>query len=176
MAAATLRLAGSDVAARIDTAVAGAVEEIEEGWVQIRPEHLLEAARFVHDDRDLDGSFLNALTGLDRYDRFEVVYDLTSMAHNHRFTLKVRADHGDPVVPSVASVWYGAHLQEREAYDLLGIRFAGHPDLKRLFLWDGFPGHPLRKDFRRLPDGLSPGLQRFPKEDPNTWGGEFRAD
>jgi len=176
MARPTVLLPGTDVAARIEAAVAGAVEEAEEGWVRIRPDRLLDAARFVRDDRELDGSFLNSLSGIDRYDRFEVVYNLTSMAHNHQFALKVRADHDDPVLPSVVSIWYGAHLQEREAYDLLGIRFEGHPDLKRIFLWDGFPGHPLRKDFRRLPGGFSPGLQRFPKEDPSAWGGEFRAD
>ena len=176
MARPTVWLAGSDVAARIEAALPGAVEETQQGWVQIRAGRLLEAARFVHDDRGLDGSFLNSLSGVDRFDRFEVVYDLTSMAHNHQFELKVRASHDEPVVPSVASVWHGAHLQEREAYDLLGIRFEGHPDLKRIFLWEGFPGHPLRKDFRQLPGGFSPGLQRFPKEDPNAWGGEFRAD
>jgi NADH:ubiquinone oxidoreductase subunit C len=75
----------------------------------------------------------------------------------------------------VVSVWEGALLQEREGYDLLGIRFSGHPSLKRLLLWEGFPGHPLRKDFMSLPDGLRPGLRRFPKEDPEEWGGEFRA-
>jgi len=176
MASQTVWLTGAGVAARVEAALPGAVEETHEGWVQIRADRLLETARFVHDDRDLDGSFLNSLSGVDRYDRFEVVYDLTSMTHNHQFEFKVRTSHEDPVVPSVASVWHGAHLQEREAYDLLGIRFEGHPDLKRLFLWDGFPGHPLRKDFRQLPGGVSPGLQRFPKEDPNAWGGEFRAD
>lgn len=176
MARPTVRLPGTEVAARIESAVPGAVEEAQEGWLRLRADRLLDVARFVRDDRELDGSFLNSLTGVDRYDHFEVVYDLTSMAHNHQFAFKVRADHDDPVVPSVVSVWHGAHLQEREAYDLLGIRFDGHPDLKRLFLWDGFPGHPLRKDFRQLPGGFSPGLQRFPKEDPNAWGGEFRAD
>ena len=75
----------------------------------------------------------------------------------------------------MVSWWRGARLQEREVYDLLGIRFAGHPTLKRLMLWEGFPGHPLRKDFMSLPGGFKPGLQRFPKEDPNQWGGEFRS-
>jgi NADH:ubiquinone oxidoreductase subunit C len=89
--------------------------------------------------------------------------------------LKVEADHESPEVPSVVSVWLGAHLQEREAYDLLGIRFAGHPDMKRIFLWEGFPGHPLRKDFLELPGGFHPGLSRFPNQEPDAWGGEFRG-
>jgi NADH-quinone oxidoreductase subunit C len=61
--------------------------------------------------------------------------------------LKVVADHNEPSVPSVYSVWQGADLQEREVYDLMGIRFPGHPNLKRVLLWDEFEGHPLRKDF-----------------------------
>jgi NADH-quinone oxidoreductase subunit C len=152
------------------------VETVSDDWACITPATLPEVARFVHDDPELDGRFLASLTGVDRYDEFEVVYHVASMSHNHTFVLKVRADHEQPEVPSVASVWLGAHLQEREAFDLLGIAFTGHPDLKRLFLWEGFPGYPLRKDFMTLPDGFSPGLRRFPKEDPQTWAGEAHAD
>ena len=70
------------------------------------------------------------------------------------------------MVPTVNHVWMGANLQEREIYDLMGIVFAGHPNMKRIFLWEGFPGHPLRKDFLALPAGHKPGLQRFPFEFP----------
>jgi NADH-quinone oxidoreductase subunit C len=150
--------------------------EVTESWIVVRPEALLGVARFLRDNQELDARFLASLSGVDRYDHFEVVYHLASLAHNHTFVLKVRADHEQPVVPSVASVWLAAHLQEREAFDLLGISFSGHPDLKRLFLWEGFPGHPLRKDFMTLPDGFSPGLRRFPKEDPGGWAGEAHAD
>jgi len=176
MAAATKRLAGPEVAERIEAAVPGAAEEVVEGWVQVRPERLVEVARFLRDDRALDARYLASLCAVDRYDWFEVVYHLASLSHNHEFVLKARAAHDDPLLPSVASVWMGADLQEREAYDLMGIRFEGHPTLKRLFLWEGFPGHPLRKDFLAMPGGFSPGLQRFPKEEPGQWGGEFRAD
>ena len=172
---ATTLIAGAQLAERINGAVPGAIEETSEDWVRVRLEQLLDVARFLHDDRELDARYLNSVSGVDRYDRFEVVYHLTSLSHNHTFTLRVTADHEQPEVPSVASVWQGADLQEREIYDLLGIGFSGHPNLKRLFLWDGFPGHPLRKDFMALPGGVSPGLQRFPKEDPEQWGGEFRA-
>lgn len=176
MAAATTVLAGKHVAERIAAAVPDAVDEAGDDWVRVRAEKLVDVARFLHDDRGLDARYLNNLNGVDRYDEFEVVYHLTSLAHNHTFAIRVRADHDDPVVPSVTSVWHGAHLQEREAYDLLGIRFDGHPSLKRIFLWEGFPGHPLRKDYMTLPGGFKPGLQRFPNEDPEQWGGEFRAD
>jgi NADH-quinone oxidoreductase subunit C len=171
--AATAILSGQDVAERLDPA---AVVSVTSAFVEVRPERLLEVCRFLHDDRSTDARFLNSVSGVDWYDWFEVVYNVTSLSHNHTLTLKVRADHDQPEVPSVVSIWHGAHLQEREIYDLLGIRFAGHPDLKRLFLWDGFPGHPLRKDFMSLPGGEHPGLQRFPKEDPRGWAGEFRGD
>ena len=176
MATATKPITGADLAERITAAVPDAVVEVTGDAVLIAPEKLIEVAQFLHDDRDIDARFLNALSGVDRYDYFEVVYHLSSLAHNHSLILKVRADHENPEVPSVFGVWQGANLQEREAYDLLGIKFGGHPNLKRMLLWEGFPGHPLRKDFMSLQAGLSPGLQRFPKEDPEKWGGEFRAD
>jgi NADH-quinone oxidoreductase subunit C len=172
----TTRLSGAEIAERIASAVPDAVEETAASWAVVRPGKLLDVCRFLHDDRDTDARFLQCLTGVDRYDYFEVVYHLASLSHNHELVLKVRADHEQPEVPSVTPVWLGAHLQEREAFDLLGIRFAAHPDLKRIFLWEGFPGHPLRKDFLELPGGFHPGLQRFPKEEAGQWGGEFRAD
>src|SRR3990172_7050784 len=176
MPAATALLPGPELTERITAAVPDAVEEVAEAWVYIRPDKLLEVARFLRADRDVDARYLNAISGVDRFDYFEVVYHLTSLSHNHTMALKVRADHDNPEVPSVVSVWHGAHLQEREVYDLMGIRFSGHPNLKRMLLWEGFPGHPLRKDFMTLPGGFKPGLQRFPKEDPSQWGGEFRGD
>ena len=173
---ATALLTGPDIAQRIGAGVPDAVEETTEGWVRVRPDKLVEVARYLRDEREIDARYLQSLSGVDRYDYFEVVYHLASLSHNHGFAFKVRADHEQPRVPSVASVWQGANLQEREAYDLFGIEFTGHPDLKRLFLWEGFPGHPLRKDFMRLPGGFNPGLQRFPNEDPEQWAGEFRGD
>ena len=176
MATATKHLSGENVAKRLSVAVPGAVVETAEEWVTLAPEKLVEAAQFLRDDRDTDGRFLNGVSGVDRYDYFEVVYHITSLSHNHILVLKVRADHDEPEVPSVSGVWRGAHLQEREIFDLLGVRFSGHPNLKRMFLWEGFPGHPLRKDFMGLQGGISPGLQRFPKENPEQWAGEFRGN
>jgi NADH:ubiquinone oxidoreductase subunit C len=81
-------------------------------------------------------------------DYFEVVYHLISLKHNHSLVLKTRChDRGKPVVPSVVGIWRSADFQEREAYDLMGIVFDGHPNLRRLLLWEGFAGHPLRRDY-----------------------------
>jgi NADH-quinone oxidoreductase subunit C len=71
----------------------------------------------------------------------------------------------------VTPIWPGANLQEREAYDLMGIVFEGHPDLRRVFLWDGFDGWPLRKDYLIGPGGRFPGLERFPGESLEPLGG-----
>ncbi len=174
--AGTTTISGPRLAERLSAAVPNSVAAVADGWVELRPETFVAACRFLRDDRDLDGRYLNSVSGVDRYDYFEVVYHVTSLSHNHAFALKLRADHEQPEVPSVVSVWMGAHLQEREIFDLLGIRFSGHPALKRLFLWEGFPGHPLRKDFLSMPGGEHPGLQRFPKETPGQWGGEARVD
>lgn len=116
--------------------------------VAIKPEAVAEVARFLHDECGLD--YLALLTAVDRPERFEVVYHLWSIKDRttEPFVLKAYIeDKENPVVPSVTPIWRGANYQEREAYDLMGIRFEGHPNLKRLLLWEGFPGHPLRKDF-----------------------------
>jgi NADH-quinone oxidoreductase subunit C len=163
----TLQLAGSYVARRIEGAFQGAVLISDAVSVTVPAERTVEIARFLRDDPDLDCKFLNCLTGLDWLEHFDVVYVLSSLAHNHILTLKARCfAHEMPVVPSVSGIWIGANLQEREVYDLMGISFAGHPGEKRIFLWEGFPGHPLRKDFLALPGGFKPGLQRFPFEFP----------
>ena len=109
---------------------------------------LAEVARHCFEDPDLAFDFLVGVTGVDYIDHFEVVYHLLSIKHNHSVVLKTRAfTRESPSVPSVTDIWHGALLQEREVYDLMGIAFEGHPDLKRIMLWEGFPGHPHRKDF-----------------------------
>ena len=92
---------------------------------------------------------LSSVTSVDRISHFEVVYHLTSLQKNESLVIKINCGEGriDPKVKSVISVWRGAELQEREIYDLMGIMFEGHPNMKRLLLWENFEGHPLRKDF-----------------------------
>jgi NADH-quinone oxidoreductase subunit C len=163
----TTVIPGTDVAERITAAFPGAVIEATQHSVTIAADQVVEVARFLRDDEELDCKFLNTLLGIDWLEYFDVVYVLSSLAKNHQLVLEARTmAHEDPVVPSVSGVWQGANLQEREVYDLMGIAFSGHPNLKRIFLWDGFPGHPLRKDFLALPEGHKPGLQRFPFEFP----------
>jgi NADH-quinone oxidoreductase subunit C len=123
---------------------------------------LLDAVRFCRDEPGLTFDVLMDLTGADylkypgREDgpRFEVVYHLYSLAHNHRVRLKVRLDEDDAVVPTVVPLWPIANWLEREVWDMFGVRFDGHPDLRRLLMYEEFVGHPLRKDYpinRRQP-------------------------
>lgn len=126
---------------------------------------LVDVCTFLRDDPALQFKFLNCLTAVDRLEYFEVVYHMTSIRYNKIAALKVRTSGRDDArVPSVVPVWPGALLQEREAYDLMGLYFEGHPDMRRVFLWEGFAGHPLRKDFLNLPGGKMAGLERFPGE------------
>lgn len=172
--AATVTLTGEQVAGRIRQALPDAVRSVGPGFVVLEPAQALEAMALLRDDETLDGQFLVQLCSVDMITRIDVVYHFSSLARNHIFCVKVPADHEQPEVPSVTSLWLGARLQEREVYDLMGVRFAGHQDLSRLFLWDKFPGHPLRKDFMALPGGQKPGLSQFPKQAAGQTGGEFR--
>jgi NADH-quinone oxidoreductase subunit C len=134
-------------------------------WLRLTAADLLAVFRFLRDDPDLDFVFLSSVTAVDRLDALEVVYHLQSFRKNHLAVIKVSTDRDNPSLPSVTGIWYGAHLQEAEAYDLMGIRFESHPNLRRIFLWEGFAGWPLRKDFLQLGAGsFNPGLPHFPKE------------
>jgi NADH-quinone oxidoreductase subunit C len=134
-------------------------------WLRVSVSDPLTVFRFLRDDPELDFVFLSGITSVDCLSAFEVVYHLQSLQLNHMAVVKILADRDDPVVPSVTGIWHGAHLQELEIYDLMGIRFDGHPNLRRIFLWEGFAGWPLRKDFLQLGQGsFTPGLPHFPKE------------
>jgi len=110
---------------------------------------IFEICKFVHSDPDLQYHLLTDLCGLDFFPetpRFGIVYLLYSMKSNQRLRVKTRVGEMESI-PSVESIWKVANWYEREAYDLFGIRFENHPDLRRILLWDGFEGHPLRKDY-----------------------------
>ena len=142
----TKQLSGPEVAQQIGERFPDAITGSDETAVFVRSEALLEVARFIKESLDLD--YLNSITAVDYIDYFELVYHLTSLENNHSIILKTKCDERkNPIVPSVVSLWQGADFQEREIYDLMGISFEGHPNMKRIFLWDGFQGHPLRKDF-----------------------------
>jgi len=144
----TTSLRGLDVAKQITGRFPDAVFEVSDTSIVVKSDSLLEAAQFLKTTPGLDFDYLASITAVDYYDYFEVIYQLTSLQHNHSLVVKTRCYGRDnPTLPSVVSLWRGADFQEREIYDLMGIRFDGHPNLKRIFLWEGFQGHPLRKDY-----------------------------
>lgn len=123
-----------------------------ETTVVLAPQDLPRVCRFLRDDPDLAFDFLSDVTGVDRLGwpealpRFEVVYHLYSLQHQRRLRLKVRVNEGQ-AVPSVTGIWETANWHEREVYDLFGVPFEGHPDLRRILMPDDWEGHPLRKDY-----------------------------
>ncbi len=110
----------------------------------IRKEDMLKVAAKV---KEMGFDNLSIITGVDCVDRFEVIYNFFSYRKKQNLALKVVLDHKDPAVDSVTSIWKVADWLERETYDLVGIRFEGHPNLKRILLPEGWMGHPLRKDY-----------------------------
>lgn len=162
------------------------------GGFIVATEHLLEFATALRDGVGYD--LLSSVTGVDYHpeNKMEVVYHVLQTTGGPVLTFKVQIPRDNAVVPSVVSVWPGAELQEREAWDLLGIRFEGHPDLRRILMWEGFEGHPLRKDWvepyyeedvkpykSRWPEGhiqriedkmpLKDNVQYPPGFDPESW-------
>jgi NADH-quinone oxidoreductase subunit C len=118
--------------------------------IVVRREDYLEVVRFLKDSPGTAMDFLVDLTCVDwpgREPRFDVVVHLRSHAHGHRVRVKVGVPEGDCACPSLAGVYRAANWFEREAFDMYGVRFAGHPDLRRILLYEEFEGHPLRKDY-----------------------------
>ena len=144
----------ADLVERLKEKFPQAVEETvlfrDEHTVRITREYLLEVSRFLKEDPEYGFNFLSDLCGVDymgREPRFEVVYHLYSMEHKHRLRMKVSLAEGDLSIPSVTPVWKTANWHERECFDLLGIIFTNHPDMRRILTPEGFTDHPLRKDF-----------------------------
>ena len=144
----TLALSGKEIGDRLEENFPGSIVELSPDSVLVKSESLLPAATYLKDTPGLDFDYLANITAVDYYDFFEIVYHLTSLEHNHSLVLKTHCYSRDkPSVPSVVNLWRGADFQEREIYDLMGVSFTSHPNLKRLFLWEGFEGHPLRRDY-----------------------------
>lgn len=125
--------------------------------VIIRPSALKAVAKFLKETPELDFNFLMDLTAVDylffsggriqKEHRFEVVYHFYSLKHNHRIRLKVPVDEKNPEVDTLTDLWASADWYEREVWDMFGIRFRGHPNLKRILMYEEFQGHALRKDY-----------------------------
>ena len=144
----TLALSGKDIAGKIEDKFPGSIVESSHDCLVVKDEVLLDALTFLKETAGLDFDYLNHITAVDYYQYLVVVYQLSSLEHNHSVVVKARCyDRENPSLPSVIKVWQGADFQEREIYDLMGIKFEGHPNMKRIFLWEEFQGHPLRKDY-----------------------------
>ena len=135
-------------------------------WARVRLDSWIEVARFLRDDPATKMEMFTDLTCVDRFGtepRFDVVVHLYSVSKKHRVRLYGGVPEEDPTIDTLVSVWAGANWFEREAYDLYGVRFLGHPDLRRILMYPEFVGHPLRKDYpkekrqplvRRQPGGV----------------------
>jgi NADH-quinone oxidoreductase subunit C len=129
-------------------AVAKKTEFRGETTLEVERERILEIAQFCKDS--LGFTYLIDISGVDNFGdepRFEVVYELYQFERGEPLRLKIRVSEDDLSVPSVSSVWATADWHERECFDMFGIQFSGHPDLRRILMWDGYPFFPLRKDF-----------------------------
>jgi len=146
--------------ARFGAAVLKTGTQHGDEWALVDGAHIVEMATFLKNDPALDMKLLADLTAvdyreydpqrllaLDAPDRFEVVYQFASVTLHHRLRLKIRTGGAQPSVPSITAVYRTADWWERLAWDLVGVSFAGHPDLRRIMMWEGFVGHPLRKDY-----------------------------
>ena len=153
----------AEALAGIKLAFSNAVYDAEaaRAAVYIGADELVAFLTFLRDDTALQLTRMENVTAVDWKDRFEMVYHLFSPVHMHWLTVKVTLPHDAPVVPSATAVFPGVEFEEREVYDLMGITFTGHPDLRRVFHHENFVGHPLRKDFVPPPP---PNIPRIRKE------------
>lgn len=139
-----LRKRVDELAAR----VGGEVDEMLGTLVlKVKAPYITEALTAVKSFQDVPCDFLHDLGGVDCVDHFEVVYHLTSWHGPQKLRVKAFVDRENPIIDSATRIWAGANFMEREAYDMFGIQFKGHPNLKRIYLWDDFEGFPMRKDY-----------------------------
>lgn len=120
---------------------------LDELVISLPPQLVKSACQLARDDPALAFDYLRCLSVVDLGEQLQVVYHLYSTVHRHKMVIKALLPVDRPTVASVTSVWPGADWHEREAYDLFGVNFEGHPHLKPLLLWEGFPGHPLLKSY-----------------------------
>ncbi|MCA9706585.1 MAG: NADH-quinone oxidoreductase subunit C [Myxococcales bacterium] len=138
--------------ARLPDAIIESGSYVGDEMALVDKAQLLPVLTLLRDDPELDFSMLTDLTVVDwlgQRPRFEVVYHLYSIRHKHRVRIKVGVDEQEDQceVPTATGLWFSAAWAEREAWDLYGVRFTGHPDLRRILMYEEFVGHPLRKDY-----------------------------
>ncbi len=131
----------------------GDIKDSEQLFVRVPPDRLLDVMHFLYEDQRCRFEQLCDLTCVDYLnfpkarDRYAVIYSLLSISKGHRLWVKCFVNDPKPEVESVTSIWWGADWLEREVYDMFGVKFKGHPDLRRILTWEGFKAHPLRKDY-----------------------------
>ncbi len=116
-------------------------------YLKINPAKFYEVCQYLRDNEDMDFNFLNSVSGVDYGEDLGVVYHLYSMTRKHKIVLKVILPRENPQVSSIADLWRTADWHEREVYDLFGVVFLNHPNLRRILLPDDWEGYPLRKDY-----------------------------
>ncbi|MBI4697690.1 MAG: NADH-quinone oxidoreductase subunit C [Nitrospirae bacterium] len=135
---------------RFPNEISSVVQFRDQVSVSVKRDKIFDICRFLSDSPEIRMDFLSDLCGVDhkgREFRFEVVYNLYSIKHGHRIRVKALIPENDPSVDSVVPVWSGANWHEREACDMFGIVFRGHPDLRRILMPEDWEGNPLRKDY-----------------------------
>jgi NADH/F420H2 dehydrogenase subunit C len=158
------------IAEKIQTQFPGHFIEAQEAFgeltVQIRRAGIVDVCRFLRDDPHLGFDHITDICSVDYpedEERFEVIYHFCSIRNRNRIRLKARVPEEDCIIDSITGLWHGANFLEREVYDMMGIRFKHHPDLRRILLTDDFDGFPLRKDFPTEGKGWRNTFEFIPK-------------
>ena len=143
----TVAINGDDLAKKLQDACESTIISSSREAVTVDSKQLYKVAEYLKNTKGFEFDYLTFATAVDYINHFEIVYRLVSLKHNHSLILKTRCTREAPVVPSLTPLWRAAYYQEREIFDLFGIKFEGHPDLRRLLMWEGFEGYPLRRDY-----------------------------
>ena len=148
-------MATSEIKTKLESEFPGLQVQIVNEALLLKGEDLVRVAAYLRDAPEFKLSYLSLISGVDYLEYLESVYHLYSIEkRTGPVVLKVRAPRTNPKIPSLESIFRGAEFQEREAYDMYGILYEGHPDLRRIFMWEGFQGFPLRKDYIPEDDDL----------------------
>lgn len=145
-----MALLAEEVRKAIEGLLPGVTLTLEDDVIIIEPKDLISVTRALKDTERFSMDYLSNLTAVDypKESRIDLVYHLYSMERKHGpVALTVHLKREKPVIASVTEIWRGAEYQEREVYDLFGVQFEGHPDLRRILMWDGFEGYPMRRDY-----------------------------
>ncbi len=135
------------VKARFGNRILEVADKKPDPFLVVDPPAIVEVCQFMRDDPELGFDCLSNESGVDYKDRIEVVYHLFSYRHRHGAVLKVKLPRDNPSLKTLEGLWKSANWMEREIFDLLGVNFEGHSDLRRILMPEDWPGHPLRKDF-----------------------------